>query len=255
MLPIVIFTTIQETASPSTFQCIIILPLSQSRLPYLIFVVYTSTMTFFLPLTFMIYFYLKIIFRLQYRVPRQHRRSRSSIRTRRKVTILVLSVISVHVLCCSPYWTFQMIATTEWLPQNSSILIPISSLSQFLLFVNSSANPILYAFISEIFRSSFKRVFHCCLRTTEETVTLEKTTAKGTTTALTMKKNLNTNFNRPRTILIDPEIERKINETHKKLSVTINENPIEILNRHNRLLSLAPTTSVFNSETSCVSDF
>ncbi|CAF4136078.1 unnamed protein product, partial [Rotaria sp. Silwood1] len=45
------------------------------------------------------------------------------------------------------------------------LLIPISSLTHFLLCVNSSTNPILYAFIREIFLASFKRAFHCCLKT------------------------------------------------------------------------------------------
>jgi hypothetical protein len=111
----------------------------------------------------MIYFHIKIVIRLQYKTPKQHRRSRLSIRTRRKVTMLVLSVITVHLLCCSPYWAFQMFMTSELLPQTSHILIPTSSITQFLLFVNSSTNPVLYAFISEIFRTSFKRIFSCCL--------------------------------------------------------------------------------------------
>jgi hypothetical protein len=162
MLPIIIFTTLQETAS-SNFQCTVILPVSQSRLLYFVYVAYTSTITFFIPLALMIYFHIKIVIRLQYKLPKQHRRSRLSIRTRRKVTMLVLSVITVHLLCCSPYWAFQMFMTSELLPQTSHILIPTSSITQFLLFVNSSTNPVLYAFISEIFRTSFKRIFSCCL--------------------------------------------------------------------------------------------
>ena len=257
MLPIVIFTTLHESVE-SNVQCIILLPLPESRLPYLIFVAYTSTITFFLPLIFMIYFYLKIVHRLQYRVPRQHRRSRTSIRTRRKVTVLVLSVISVHVICCSPYWTFQMITTTELLPQSSPILIPTSSITQFLLFVNSSTNPILYAFISEIFRLSFKRVFHCCLSTTtmDEQYIQEKTIAKRNP-MLTAKKNhtLATkavcSTGMPTT---DQQLPRLTIDSTQRSSLTIKENTETLLHRQNRLLSLAPTISVFNSETSFVSD-
>ncbi|CAF3845652.1 unnamed protein product [Rotaria sordida] len=161
MLPIILFTTLDE-AGASAVQCTINLPLSQSRIPYFIYVAYTSSITFFLPLTLMTFFHIKIIYRLRNRLPRQHCRSRISMRARRKVTILVLSVISVHLICCTPYWTFQMLATSGLLSQTNSILIPMSSLTQFLLFVNSSTNPILYAFLSEVFRTSFKRVFYCC---------------------------------------------------------------------------------------------
>ncbi|CAF4999423.1 unnamed protein product [Rotaria sp. Silwood1] len=164
MLPIISFTTLEETFE-SVVQCTIILPLFQSRTPYFVYVAYTSSITFFVPLTLMTYFHIRIVYRLRNQLPRQHSRSRLSMRARRKVTILVLTVISVHIICCTPYWTFQMFATSELLPQTSSILIPMSSLTQFLLFVNSSTNPILYAFIREIFLASFKRAFHCCLKT------------------------------------------------------------------------------------------
>ena len=158
MLPIILFTTTQETLSEK-IQCIINLPLSESRTLYFLYVLYTSFLTFFIPISLMIYFHIRIVHHLQFNIPKQHRRSRTSTRTRRKVTILVLCVISIHLLCCSPYWTFQMFATSGLLPQTSAILISTSSITQILLFVNSSINPILYAFISEIFRASFKRVF------------------------------------------------------------------------------------------------
>lgn len=160
MLPIILFTTTTTQAAPlDKIQCIIDLPLSESRTLYFLFVLYTSLLTFFIPISLMSYFHIKIVHHLQYNIPKQHRRSRTSTRTRRKVTILVLCVISIHLLCCSPYWTFQMFATSGLLSQTSTILISTSSITQILLFVNSSINPILYAFISEIFRASFKRVF------------------------------------------------------------------------------------------------
>ena len=253
MLPIIIFTQLDRT-DPSNVQCIIILPLPKSRLLYLIFVTYSATMTFFLPLLFMIYFYVKIVYRLQSKIPKQHRRSRTSIRTRRKVTVLVLSVISVHLVCCLPYWTFQMFTTSELLPQTSRLLIPTSSITQFLLFVNSSTNPILYAFISEIFRLSFRRVFRCCLTTDENQYIHGKTTVKRNTTA-TNRKNLHPQRRtRGSTRIVSGThhpLENCRVKGNQRLSVQTNP---DLLNRQNRLLSLAPTTSIFNSETSFVSD-
>ena len=245
MLPIVIFTTLKET-SPSTVQCNIILPFPQSPLLYLIFFAYTSTMTFIVPLIFMVFFYLKIVQRLQIRVPKQHRPSRTSVRTRRKVTVLVLSVISIHVLCCSPYWTFQLIMTTGLLPQISELLIPISTITHFLLFVNSSANPMLYAFISEIFRLSFQRVFHCCSNNVEE----KSTTKRNANIATPTTKMIPTT----RAVSVDHQRSPMITYAHQRLSVQITNNHLDTLHRQNRLLSLAPTTSIFNSETSFVSD-
>jgi hypothetical protein len=256
MLPIVIFTTLQETVA-STVQCMIIPPASQSRAPYLIFVVYTSTMTFFLPLMFMIYFYTKIVHRLQYRASKQHRPSRASIRTRRKVTILVLSVISVHLLCCAPYWIFQLMATSEFLPQTSRILMPTSSVAQFLLFVNSSANPILYAFISEVFRSSFQRVFHCCVIARRTPCVHEKTVAKRPITTATGTKMIhlqNKALPTRRTSINHRTEEGTDRNFNRQLSVVSKDNEHDAFQRENRLLSLAPNASVFNSEASGISD-
>jgi len=247
MLPIMIFTTLEDSVS-SNVQCTIILPLSHSRSFYFIYVIYTSTLTFFLPISLMIYFHIKIVHRLQYQIPKQHRRSHTSMRTRRKVTILVLSVVTVHLLCCSPYWTFQMFTTSELLPQTSRILIPTSSITQFLLFVNSSTNPILYAFVSEIFRTSFKKVFSCCL-TTNNNQFLQETTV--------IKRNIRSKINRNN--YLQPEITstiRKNNNINKNqyLSVSTKQTNINLLNRQSCLSSLAPTVSVFISETSFVSD-
>jgi hypothetical protein len=249
MLPIIIFTTLHETVS-SDVQCTVILPLSQSRSLYFIYVAYTSTITFFIPLSLMTFFHIKIVHRLQYKIPKQHRRSHTSMRTRRKVTILVLSVISVHIICCSPYWTFQMFTTSELLPQTSRILIPTSSITQFLLFVNSSTNPILYAFISEIFRSSFKRVFYCCLTTNNNSNQfIQATTVIRRNTISAIDKS---NYHQPQ--IISTIIKNNNINNNQYLSVSTQQTNINLVNRQRRLSSLAPPASIFISEISCASD-
>ncbi|CAF1515589.1 unnamed protein product [Adineta steineri] len=255
MLPIIIFTSLQETAALGV-QCTIILPLVESRLLYFIYVAYTATITFFIPLTLMIFFHIMIVYRLQYKIPKQHRRSRSSMSTRRKVTILVLVVITIHLLCCSPYWTFQMFMTSELLPQTSGLLIPTSSIAQFLLFVNSSINPILYAFISEIFRTSFKRVFSCCLITNNQEFLQEKTIINRNM-MLTINKNNYSQTNITRKILINNN--NNNNQTNninyrQYLSIGTNQTDRNLLCRQNRFSSLAPTASIFVSEVSIASD-
>ena len=243
MLPIIICTTLQEIQATEV-QCIIVLPFVHTRSLYFAYVIYTSTITFLIPISLMIYFHIKIVARLQNKIPRQHRRSRTSMRTRRKVTTLVLTVISVHLICCSPYWTFQVFTTSELFPQTSKLLIPTSSLTQFLLFVNSSTNPILYAFISEIFRQSFKRVFSCCLTNHSQTFVQETTMIKRN--LLTTKQQ--NHFQRENTISIK---DRNAFRNQRYLSVETN---IQVINRQRRLSSLPPPPSIFISETSVVSD-
>lgn len=256
MLPIIIFTSVQqETPSSTDGQCTIVLPFAQSRLLCFIYVAYTSMITFFVPLLLMIYFHIRIVHRLQYRIPKQHRRSRTSMRTRRKVTVLVLSVITVHLLCCSPYWTFQMFMTSELLPQTSRFLIPTSSITQFLLFVNSSTNPILYAFISEIFRTSFKRVFHCYPPTETNTLAHEKTALDGNPIFTNSQRNrMATQTMTSRLLISSNHVSSNAIGYQQRLSTATNPIDGQLLTRQNRFSSLAPTASIFISEISAVSD-
>jgi len=264
MLPIIIFTTTTSNQLGSTIkvQCTINFPFNDSVVFYRIFLAYTSIITFMIPLSFMIVFYIKIVYRLKYRVSQQHRRSRTSIHTRRKVSVLVLAVIGVHIFCCSPYWAFQLLMTIDFFRQATFILVQISSVTQFLLFVNSSTNPILYAFLSEIFRLSFKRVFYCCLSSTNDNQYLHEKNLAKRNTMLNNNNNNNNNNNigSSKKIKIQMEVISPDNQTkqstidHQRLSITTRPMNTCLPHGQNRHSSLVPTMSMFSSEASCVSD-
>ena len=74
MLPIIQFTTTTQWNSSLEVQCIMDLPVPQSRFFYFMFIAYTSTLIFVLPLSLITYFYIKIVRRLKRRVSKQHRR-------------------------------------------------------------------------------------------------------------------------------------------------------------------------------------
>lgn len=258
MLPILVFTS-TEQSSPFGVQCIINFPPSYFPMIYFIFVIYTSTITFILPLSLMTFFYIQIVRRLRHRVSQQHHRSHTNVRTRRKVSILVLVVIGVHIFCCAPYWTFQIMTTAGLLPQTSSILVPASSITQFLLFVNSSTNPILYAFLSEVFRLSFKRVCYCCLSNDNNQYLHEKVALKQRSNTEKTKETNNSMRKTTIPLTIIPS------DSHQHMSSPDVHNPDLFLSNYstnlssdNRLLarqcSLAPTISVFSSEVSLASD-
>ena len=255
MLPVTTFTDI-HTSSASKAQCIINLPLPHSRVFYYIVVSYTSTITFFLPISLMIYFYIRIVARLKHKVSQQHRRSRTSMRTRRKVSILVLAVISVHICCCSPYWAVQVITISELLPQTSSILMPLTSVAQFLLYVNSSMNPIVYAFVSEIFRLSFKRVFYCCLSSDTRPYLHSKSMTRRNLSLTSNKTDNYLQIKEQRISLkaIHRDSQRSSilqGELRPTNTKSISFDPTIPPQRHP---SIAPTVSIFSSDPSIVSD-
>lgn len=255
MLPIITSTTIQSSNSTKV-QCIIDLPFPQSQFLYYFVITYALTITFFLPISLMTYFYIRIVGRLKHNVSQQHRRSRTSMRTRRKVSVLVLAVISVHIFCCSPYWAFQVINASGLLPQKSTILLPVSSITQFLLFVNSSTNPILYAFLSEIFRLSFKRVFYCCVSADSTPYLNDKTLAKRNlasssnkaTYLQTKKQKIPLNTLNSRNNLLQSGV------NHQDSTVSIKQMNLNLNHEQPRHSSLIPSASIFTSEASFASD-
>lgn len=72
---------------------------------------------------------------------------------------MVLSVITVYVVCWAPYWIFQI--TMLFLTSFPSWFKVIYQVVTILSYCNSALNPVLYAFLSENFRKTFIKAFQC----------------------------------------------------------------------------------------------
>ena len=70
------------------------------------FTLYTFTLAFAIPLILILVFYILVIRKLQTVGPTQ--KSKEKRRSHRKVTRLVLTVVTVYVLCWLPYWVSQV---------------------------------------------------------------------------------------------------------------------------------------------------
>ena len=132
----------------------------------LLYVIYSIIFSFLIPFIIISVFYVKIIKFLKSRV--EFRRSANVSNSgdiNRKVTILVLSIISVYLLCFTPFWINQIVLVTYFTVSSNqsqyfyNISSFLSSMFQILISLNSALNPFLYAFISEKFREEFKNSF------------------------------------------------------------------------------------------------
>lgn len=124
------------------------------------FTLYSFTLGFFIPCILILLFYFLVICKLRTVGPKN--RSKEKKRSHRKVTYLVLTVITVYVMCWLPYWVGQVYIT--FLPpshSNSSLSLTFMLLTGCLSYANSAINPILYAFLSENFKKSFAKAFTC----------------------------------------------------------------------------------------------
>lgn len=126
------------------------------------FTFYTFLFGFLGPLGFILIFYVLVIVKLRSVGPRGQERSQSKRKSHRKVTKLVLTVITVYIICWLPHWVTQ-IALISQPPgnQQSNTLVIVILLADCLQYSNSAMNPVLYAFLSENFKKSFRKACHC----------------------------------------------------------------------------------------------
>ncbi|XP_062859388.1 somatostatin receptor type 2 isoform X2 [Trichomycterus rosablanca] len=156
-LPIMIFSGLNANKNEAR-TCTMLWPEPQSTY-YTAFIFYTFLLGFFLPLIVICMCYLLIVIEVRSsgaRVSSSKRR-----RSERKVTRMVSVVVAAFVLCWLPFYVFNVASVT-------SVLVPTPVLKSTFDFVvvlgyaNSCANPVLYAFLSDNFKKSFRNVL--CLR-------------------------------------------------------------------------------------------
>lgn len=190
MLPIILYTnTVQNFLYETKSTCTIEWPKDQFVAPEKAYTWYTFMLGFAIPLSLISIFYILVIIKIQKLGPANKQKSSERRKKSKKVTQMVLTVISVYVVCWLPYWIFQVHLTLKQgpikLPDWKIVLFNIMTV---LTFANSMLNPILYAFLSEHFRKGFREAFKCKIGTSngnksmiEEQSHFDKTKARNKT--------------------------------------------------------------------------
>lgn len=163
MLPVLLYSnTITYAVDRGTTKvsCIIMWPQEVGVRSPTTFTLYSLILGFAIPLTLILGFYYLVIRKLRTVGPKS--KSKEKRRSHRKVTKLVLTVITVYVLCWLPYWISQ-VALINSPPDicKSRLEITIFVLVGCLGYSNSAMNPILYAFLSDNFKKSFLKACMC----------------------------------------------------------------------------------------------
>lgn len=159
MLPIILYSSTTHADPTSNRQtCTIVWPDGQPIPADKAFTWYTFLLGFLIPVSLISVLYISVILRLQNVGPAIKSKERK--RSHRKVTRMVLAVISVYVVCWLPYWVFQINLTFKKNDIEEWEIYLFNGLT-VLQFANSMLNPLLYAFLSENFRRSFVKAFQC----------------------------------------------------------------------------------------------
>ncbi|TMW50682.1 hypothetical protein DOY81_004250 [Sarcophaga bullata] len=220
MLPVILFAnTVQNGEHVS---CNIKWPEAQNTQSGTTFILYSLALGFATPLIFILGFYCLVIRKLHTVGPKH--KSKEKKRSHRKVTKLVLTVITVYILCWLPYWISQVALITSSPGKCASRLeITIFLLVGCLGYSNSAMNPILYAFLSDNFKKSFMKACTCAAR-------------KDVNAQLQMENSLFPKFNKSR-------------PTEKPQK---NKQKNSLLNRHNKsknMVTSTATTTATNTTT------
>ncbi|KFM74632.1 Somatostatin receptor type 4, partial [Stegodyphus mimosarum] len=158
MVPIYMYASILKTGP--YISCNIYWPENAYMNGEMAFTLYAFTLGFALPLVLILVFYFLVICKLKRVGPKN--KSKEKKRTHRKVTYLVLTVVTVYVICWLPYWCAQVWLT--FMPPDSgqnTFSFTMMLLTGCLSYANSAVNPILYAFLSDNFKKSFAKAFTC----------------------------------------------------------------------------------------------
>uniref|UniRef100_A0A670ZJX9 Somatostatin receptor 1 n=3 Tax=Elapidae TaxID=8602 RepID=A0A670ZJX9_PSETE len=153
ILPILIFSRTKANTD-GTVACNMMMPEPKQKW-LVVFVVYTFLMGFLFPVVAISLCYILIIAKMRVVALKAGWQQRK--RSERKITLMVLMVVTVFVICWMPFYVVQLVNLFVE-PDDATI----SQLSVILGYANSCANPILYGFLSDNFKRSFQRLL--CLR-------------------------------------------------------------------------------------------
>ncbi|KAE8578944.1 hypothetical protein XENTR_v10023842 [Xenopus tropicalis] len=153
-LPVIIFSEVQ----PDYHTCNISWP-DPVSVWAAAFIIYTSVLGFFGPLSVICLCYLLIVIKVKssgLRVGSTRRR-----RSERKVTRMVVIIVAVFVFCWLPFYILNIVNLSFFVPEEPAFA-GVYFFVVVLSYANSCANPILYGFLSDNFKQSFQKVL--CLR-------------------------------------------------------------------------------------------
>lgn len=82
--------------------------------------------------------------------------SKEKDRNMRRITRMVLVVVAAFIICWTPIHIFIIVRTMVYIDHNNLLVIASWHLCIALGYINSSLNPVLYAFLDENFKRCFR---------------------------------------------------------------------------------------------------
>ncbi|XP_070581629.1 allatostatin-A receptor-like [Ptychodera flava] len=116
--------------------------------------------SYLIPLTIISVTYFFMLKRLWTGVVPQGANTKGNVKQKKKVTKMVVFVVVIFGICWMPVQVIILSLTLGGVGFDRALQI-ILWVSNIMSYANSCVNPIIYAFLSDNFRKSFQKVFHC----------------------------------------------------------------------------------------------
>ncbi|XP_004580847.1 neuropeptides B/W receptor type 1 [Ochotona princeps] len=155
VLPFAVFARLDDEQGRR--QCVLVFPQPEavwwraSRL-------YTLVLGFAIPVSTICALYTTLLCRL--RAIRLDNHGKALDRAKKRVTVLVVAILTVCLLCWTPYHLSTVVVLTTDVPQ-TPLVVALSYFITSLSYANSCLNPFLYAFLDEGFRKSLRQLMVC----------------------------------------------------------------------------------------------
>ncbi|KAF8766553.1 allatostatin-A receptor-like [Argiope bruennichi] len=116
--------------------------------------------SYIIPLGLIFCLYMLMLKRLWFGVAPGGHMSAESVKSKKRVTRMVVVVVVIFAFCWCPIQIVLVLKSVSAFELNpANIVIQITS--HILAYMNSCVNPILYAFLSDNFRKAFRKVIYC----------------------------------------------------------------------------------------------
>ncbi|XP_054724244.1 allatostatin-A receptor-like [Uloborus diversus] len=134
--------------------------LSNEGYSYMAYQICFFLSSYIVPLGLIFVLYMLMLKRLWFGVTPGGRVSAESLRSKKRVTRMVVIVVVIFAVCWCPIQIVLVLKSVHaYSLTTGKIILQITS--HILAYMNSCVNPILYAFLSDNFRKAFRKVVAC----------------------------------------------------------------------------------------------